>query len=78
MPLKRENYILLAIGVAGIMLSYLLMVLDNQVDGFVSVTLCPILLVLSYSEIVFALLYKKPVQPETESDVPSNGISNAA
>lgn len=59
MPLGRENYIYLAIGVGGILLSYVLMVLDNQVDGFVSITLCPILLLVSYAEIIFAILYKK-------------------
>jgi hypothetical protein len=59
MPLKRENYVFLGYGIAGILISYVLMIVDNNVDGFISITLCPILLVASYAWIVFAILYRK-------------------
>ncbi len=59
MPLQRENYIFIGIGLIGIMVGYLIMLFDSQVDGFLSLTVSPIILVASYVWIAFALLYKK-------------------
>lgn len=60
MPLRKENYVFLSYGIAGIILSYILMIVDSNVDGFISLTLCPLLLIGSYAWIVFAILYRKP------------------
>ncbi|MFN3385137.1 MAG: hypothetical protein ACK42Y_00940 [Candidatus Thermochlorobacter sp.] len=68
MPLRKENYLFIAIGVAMIIISYVLMAIDNSVDGFISLTLCPILLIGSYAWIVYAILYHpKSDEPKVES-----------
>ncbi len=59
MPIQRENYLFIGIGLIGIVIGYLLMLIDSDVDGFLSLTLSPIILVASYVWIAFALLYKK-------------------
>jgi len=59
MPLQRENYLFIGIGLIGIVVGYLIMLLDSNVDGFLSLTVSPIILVASYVWIAFALLYKK-------------------
>jgi ABC-type uncharacterized transport system permease subunit len=59
MPLKKENYILLAIGVGVIVLAYILMVAENTVDGLFGRTLSPIMIIAAYAFIVYAILYKK-------------------
>ncbi|ACF13962.1 conserved hypothetical protein [Chloroherpeton thalassium ATCC 35110] len=60
MPLKRDNYLFLSIGLLGILAGYTMMYLENDVDGFLSLTVSPILLVASYIWVVFAILYRKP------------------
>jgi len=60
MPLKRDNYLFLSFGVLGILAGYLMMYLENDVDGFLSLTVSPLLLVASYIWVVFAILYRKP------------------
>lgn len=62
MPLTKENYVFLSYGIAGIVLSYMLMFFDSNVDGFISLTVCPLFLIASYAWIVFAILYRKPVE----------------
>lgn len=76
MPLRKENYLLIAIGVAVIIFSYVLMAIDNSVDGFISLTLCPILLVAGYAWIVFAILYQQKSEQE-ETVEATNSAPNA-
>ncbi len=59
MPLEKINYIFLGIGIGLIIIGYTGMALDNRVDGVISLTISPILLVAAYAWIFFALLYRK-------------------
>jgi hypothetical protein len=74
MPLRKENYLYIAIGVAVIIASYVLMAIDNNVDGFISLTLCPILLIGAYAWIVYAILY----HPKSEGQKNSSSAQEAA
>jgi hypothetical protein len=77
MPLRKENYLYIAIGVAVIIASYVLMALDNNVDGFISLTLCPILLIGAYAWIVYAILYQ-PKSEEQKDDSTAQGATTAS
>jgi hypothetical protein len=59
LPLTKDNYLILAIGVAVIVIGFIVMAAGG-VEGFASLVLAPILLVAGYCVIVpFSILYKK-------------------
>lgn len=59
LPLGRENFIILLIGLAVIILGYLSMI-EGTVEGFLPLVLAPILLVLGYCIIIpFGIMYRK-------------------
>ena len=59
LPLGRENFIILGIGLAVIVLGYLAMV-GAPVEGFLPLVLAPILLVLGYCIIIpLGIMYRK-------------------
>ncbi|MBM3423011.1 MAG: hypothetical protein FJY09_07175 [Chlorobi bacterium] len=62
MPLGAANYVMIACGSAIIVLSYLGMYLEREVDGFFSLNIAPWLLAGSYAWIAFALLYRRKAQ----------------
>ena len=64
MVFRRRNYLLLLIGVAAIVLGYTLMRIDNEVEGFVSLYIAPLIILGGYLEIIWAIL----VRPEDEKD----------
>ena len=66
MVFRRKNYLLFLIGVAAIVLGYAMMRIDNQVEGFVSLYIAPLIILGGYLEIIWAIL----VRPEEEKDSP--------
>ena len=58
MPLGAINYVMIALGVFVIALSYAGMYLERSVDGFFSLNISPFLLVGSYLWIIVAILYR--------------------
>ncbi len=59
LPLSRENFIILGIGLAVIILGYVAMI-EGSVEGFLPLVLAPILLVLGYCIIIpFGIMYRK-------------------
>ncbi len=59
LPLGRENFIILGIGLAVIIVGYLAM-LEGSVEGFLPLVVAPILLVIGYCLIIpFGILYRK-------------------
>lgn len=71
LPLGRENFIILGIGLAVIVFGYLAMI-GGSVEGFLPLVLAPILLVLGYCIIIpFGIMYRKH-RPVTaaESEAP--------
>jgi len=59
MPLSAANYIMIACGSAVIVLSYLGIYLEREVDGFFSLNIAPLPLAGSYAWIAFSVLYRK-------------------
>jgi len=65
-PLGRENYIILGVGILVIILGYIALS-GSQVEGFMPLTLAPILLVLGYCVIIpLGILYRKKEKPLEE------------
>jgi uncharacterized membrane protein len=69
LPLERENYIILGVGLLVIILGYIALS-GNQVEGFSQLTLAPILLVLGYCVIIpVGIMYrKKEKKPESPAE----------
>ena len=66
-PFTRENYIIFFIGILVIILGYIFLA-QGPADSFWSLTLAPILLVLSYCIIIpISILYRKQSQKEKDS-----------
>jgi hypothetical protein len=58
MPLEPVNYIMIALGVLVIVISYWGMYLERAVDGIFALYVSPVTLIGSYIWIVFAILYR--------------------
>jgi hypothetical protein len=72
LPLSRDNYIILGIGIVTISLGYVAM-LENSVEGFLPLVAAPILLVVGYCFLIpFGIMYRKR-QPKAEEVAP--GVS---
>jgi len=73
LPLGRENFLILGLGLVVIVAGYLAM-LEGSVEGFLPLVAAPILLVLGYCIIIpLGILYRKSLfsrnetRPETQS-----------
>ena len=58
MVFTRRNYVLMVVGVALIVVGYIIMRVDNQVDGFLSLYLAPLIILGGYLEIIYAILWR--------------------
>lgn len=59
MILTSHNYILMVVGVLAIVIGYAIMRLENQVDGFISLYVAPLLILGGYLEIIYAIMWQK-------------------
>ena len=66
MVFDRRNYILLLLGIALVVVGYVVMRIENEVDGFVSLYIAPILILGGYVEIIYAILWRPPAGDSTE------------
>jgi hypothetical protein len=65
MVFSRRNYLLLLLGVGLVVVGFTIMRLDNQVDGFLSLYVAPLMIVAGYLEVGYAILWrpKQPAEP---------------
>jgi uncharacterized membrane protein HdeD (DUF308 family) len=63
MVFTRQNYILLLFGIALIVFGYVIMRMENEVDGFLSLYVAPLMILGGYLEIIYAIL-KRPAVPD--------------
>ncbi|NBW94225.1 MAG: DUF3098 domain-containing protein [Bacteroidetes bacterium] len=64
MVFERRNYMLLLLGLLLIISGYVLMRMENEVDGFVSLYVAPLMILGGYLEIIYAILWRpKQKQP---------------
>ncbi len=72
-PFNRENYIIFFVGVLIIIVGYVFMA-QGPADSFWSLTLAPILLVISYVIIIpISILYRKKSSKESDRIEPNSG-----
>ncbi len=60
MVFRRKNYLLLLLGVAMVALGYAMMRIENEVDGFISLYVAPLIILGGYLEIIWAILVRSP------------------
>ncbi len=77
LPLHRENFIILGIGLAVIAAGYIAM-WEGSVEGFLPLVLAPILLVLGYCVIIpFGIFYRKSMFSRATGQTPIAGSREA-
>ncbi len=54
----RQNYMLLVVGILCIIVGYTTMRIENEVDGFISLYISPLLILSGYLEIIYAILWR--------------------
>lgn len=74
MVFGRRNYLLLLLGVGLVVVGFTIMRLDNQVDGFLSLYVAPLLIVAGYLDVVYAILWR-PRQPAAEAPNPAGATA---
>jgi uncharacterized membrane protein len=65
MVFTRRNYVLLVIGVGLVVVRYTLMRVENEVDGFLSLYVAPLLILGGYLEVIYAILWRARPVPTT-------------
>lgn len=58
MPFHARNYKLMVVGLVVVAIGYAIMALENEVDGFLSLYVSPILLLAGYMEIIYAIVWR--------------------
>lgn len=58
MAFGKENYIIMAVGMAVIVLGFILMSGTEEIFSFTKITLAPVLVILGFVIEVFAIVYK--------------------
>jgi len=64
MPFAAKNYHLLIVGLVIITIGYVIMRVENEMDGFWSLYVSPILLLIGYLGIIYAIIWR----PREEAD----------
>jgi uncharacterized membrane protein HdeD (DUF308 family) len=66
MVLQGRNYWLMLIGLALVVAGYVIMRMENEVEGFISLYVAPLMILGGYLEIIFAILWRpsQPAEPE--------------
>lgn len=62
MPFERRNYLLMLLGLALITVGYVIMRVENEMDGFWSLYVSPILLLAGYLGIIYAIVWRPRVE----------------
>lgn len=58
MVFSRKNYMLIVAGVLLVVIGYVIMALEGEVDGFFSLYIAPLLILGGYLEIIYAILWR--------------------
>lgn len=64
MLFTKQNYLLVGIGVALIAIGFLMMYIENEIDGFISLYISPVLIMSGFGEIVYAIMKKSPSETQ--------------
>lgn len=65
MVFTRTNYLLLLLGLALVVVGYVIMRWENEVDGFISLYVAPLMILGGYLEIIWAILWRPKAEEQT-------------
>lgn len=68
MVFARKNYIILLTAVAVVVLGYVVMRVENQVEGFLSLYVGPLLVLGGYLGVIYAILWREKPVAATERE----------
>ena len=63
MVFQRRNYQLLVLGLIIVVVGYVAMRMENEVDGFISLYIAPLLILGGYLEVIYAILWRPRSEP---------------
>ena len=66
MVFAKQNYLLMLLGVILVVVGYYIMRMENEVDGFISLYVAPLIILGGYLEIIYAILWRPKQPPESE------------
>lgn len=67
MVFGRRNYVLILAGIALVVVGYAIMRIENDVDGFTSLFVAPLLILGGYLSVIYAILASPEKARETET-----------
>ena len=67
MPFTRGNYLLMVAGLVSVLIGFVIMRLENEVDGFISLYVAPVFLLFGYLEILYAIWWRGPEEQAAQS-----------
>lgn len=67
MVFDRTNYLLLGLCIALVVIGFTAMRIENEVDGFVSLVVAPLLVLGGYLGVIAAILRRPKDEPELEA-----------
>ncbi len=73
MVFSRRNYLLMLLGVILVVFGYSIMRMENEVDGFISLYVAPLIILGGYLEIIYAILWrqKETSEPDVSDAAPA-------
>lgn len=74
MVFAQRNYVFLAVAVAAIVVGFALMRIENEVNGFISLYVSPIIILAGYLGIIYAILWRPR---RTREDAPEPATSES-
>jgi NADH:ubiquinone oxidoreductase subunit 4 (subunit M) len=54
----RRNYVLIVAGVLAVIIGYALMAIENELYGFISLYVAPIIILGGYVEIIYGIMWR--------------------
>lgn len=64
MVFTRTNYLLLLLGLALVVVGYVIMRWENEVDGFISLYVAPLMILGGYLEIIWAIMWRPKAEEQ--------------
>ena len=74
MVFSRQNYLLMILGIVLVIFGFSIMRMENEVDGFISLYVAPLIILGGYLEIIYAILWR----PRNKANAEANASSPEA
>lgn len=70
MVFGRRNYTILLASIAAVILGFAIMRIENEVDGFVSLYVSPLVILAGYAGVAYAILWQPRAEQEEQAARP--------